>query len=486
MNTTIGKSSLKTHHFPLITRHSLLYALLLIFSLVLTACGESSPTTGPSSGAAGSGKEIPAPASVTPNAAATSTAIANIQATEIASEIFEIPAGAIQLEGTPTPTPTVAPTPVNSFNGTGWPQLLPPYGNPTSAQLIGQISSQIAALPNQPGITPGPNQKAPFTALAISPDNSVLALADREQIWLCEASTGKVLQVLYATSKQSFTGQPGDTEERGAASLSWSPDGKKLAAGTWHGEVIMWRWEAARQQMRPGRNTFQPYNGAAVFGDAVEVAFGPDSVALAGFSSSGSITVWDSETLQVRSSFYSPYAGYLSWSPDGKKLVDEYLNVHYLESGQTFNPDEKAIVSDEQPQGVAWSPNGKQIAVSADGFELGLVDAPPADKRTWISAELKKIVPPRTTTGPAYDHYREGRRVVWSPDGRWVAVANMPGAGKISIWDSAGQKLLTITSGNAILTGLVWPTPAVIVAAGNDGVARFWHLIDPATPTPGT
>lgn len=417
------------------------------------------------------------------------TQIAASEATEIASGgFFQIPAGAIEISGTPTPTPTALPQPINNYSVSGgWTELPAPEPSPALARQIGQITSQLAAPPT-PGLagSPGPTRKAPFTVLAISPDNSVIALADREQIWLCEASTGKVLQQIYTTSSPNFSGRPGETQERGASSLSWSADGKKLAAGSWHGEVVMWRWEAANQKVRNGRNVLQPYTGAAYFGDAVEVAFGPDGVSLAGFASSGSITIWNSETLQVRSTFYSPYAGYLSWSPDGKKIADEYLTLHYLETGQSLFPDEKAIVSDEQPQGVAWSPDGKKIAVSADGFELGLVDTPTSPKPSWLDAELKKFSPPRTAPGPAYDHYREGRRITWSPDGRWVAVANIPSAGKISIWDSNGQKLLTITSGNEPLTGLVWPTNAVIMAAGNDGIARLWQLLGnpPNTPTP--
>jgi WD40 repeat protein len=474
---------------------SLVLLLALILSLVLAACSESTPTSSISTPAPSApaitetttpGNTIPAPSTYGPAVQASQVAAA--EATEIAQGGFwQLPAGAIEISGTPTPTPTPLPSPLGNVSVANWTQLPAPDPAPSQARLIGQIIGQVPASATT-GASKTPGAKAPFTALAVSPDNTVIAVADREQVWLCDATTGKILQQLYTTTQPGYTGRPGETEERGAASLSWSPDGKKLAAGTWHGEVILWRWDAPTKQMRSGRNRLQPYAGASYFGDAVEVKFGPDSNALAGFSSSGSITVWDSETLQTRSTFYSPYAGYLSWSPDGKKIVDEYLIVHYMESGQSLYPGEKAIDSDEQPQGVAWSPDGKQIAVSADGFELGLVEAPPVtSKPTWIEAELNKIAPPRTAPGPAYDHYREGRRVAWSPDGRWVAVANMPGAGKVSIWDNTGQKLFTLSSGTDILTSLIWPTNAVMMTAGNDGIARLWQLLPatpPTTPTP--
>ena len=468
---------------PVTYRKRFRLILVLVISFGLTGCSEGKPSSFP--GLPSPTVKIPVPSTLSPAIAATQVAIA--EATQVASGFYELPVGAVQLSGTSTPLPPPPSAPLSNFTLANWSQLSLLAQAPSSARLIGEIANQVTVSPTPSLVgSPAPAQKAPFTALAISPNHKVIAIADREQIWLCEADTGRVLQVIYATTKPNFSGQPGDTEERGAASLSWSADSQKLAAGGWHGQIIFWRWEAANQRVRPGRSVLQPYAGASYFGDAVEVVFGPDGRSLVGFASSGSITVWDSETLQVRSSFYSPYAGYLSWSPDGKKLVDEYLNLYYLETGQNFGPDEKAIVSDEQPQGVAWSPDGKQLAVSADGFEVGLVEAPPPDKRIWIEAALKKIVPPHTTIGPAYVHYREGRRVAWSPDGRWVAVANIPEAGKVSIWDKTGQKLFTLNSGNEILTGLAWPTDAVVITTGNDGVARLWQLLGSATPTPNS
>ncbi len=470
-------------------QNSKLLVIFLLLSLWLAGCSETRPTgqatttTGAPTATATKLSEIPAPSTLSPAVQATLIAIAEI--TEAASGPPILPPGAIAIDGTPTPTPTIAPLPITAMAFTDWSQLPAPEGEPKLARLIGQINSQVAAVPTPSVIgSPASNKKAPLTALAISPDNNIVAIADREQIWLCDAVTGRALQVIYAPSNPNFAGRPGESEERGAASLAWSSDGKKLAAGGWHGQVSLWRWEAAQKRVRPGRNVLQPYAGASFFGDAVEVAFQPKGDLLAGFSASGSITVWDSETLQTRSTFYSPYAGYMSWSPDGKRLVDEYLNLHDLEVGQSFYPGEKAIVSDEQPQGIAWSPDGKQLAVSADGFELGLVDAPAPGKGRFVEGELKKIVRSRTTTGPAYDHFREGRRVAWSPDNKWVAVANMPAAGTISVWDNSGRKLFTISSGSEILTGLAWPTSATIVAAGYDGITRFWQLISPPPITP--
>lgn len=456
------------------------FVLLAWLLLLLSACAGSSPTiqTGNATPTTTTASEdVALPPGSSP--AAQATAIAAAQATELAAGIVEIPAAAIVISDTPTPTPTAVPAPLNNFSANDWAKLPALTADPVSSRLLGQISNQTIA-PATAYATPTPTKKAPFTALALSPDKNVLAVADREQIWLMEANTGKLLQVVYNPGKPGYSAKPGETEEKGAASLAWSADGKKLAAGGWHGQVIMWRWEANQQRLRPGRNILQPYSNADFFGDAIEIAFSPDGNQIAGFASSGSITIWDSETLRTRSTFYSPYAGYFSWSPDGKRIADEYLNLFYLDSGQTFYPGEKSVVSDEQPQGIAFSPNGKQLAVSADGFELGLIDVPSGDKPLPLEAELKKFSPPRTTPGPAYDHFREGRRVVWSPDNKRVAIANMPSAGKISIWDNSGRKLLTIESGKEILTSLLWPTEVVMLAAGNDGVARFWQLL-PAT-----
>jgi WD40 repeat protein len=73
-------------------------------------------------------------------------------------------------------------------------------------------------------------------------------------------------------------------------------------------------------------------------------------------------------------------------------------------------------------------------------------------------------------------HLKEGRRVAWSPNGQWVAVANVPEAGKISVWDTSGRLLQTITAGQGPLRVLTWPKDGLLVSGGEDGVARFWQL----------
>ena len=377
---------------------------------------------------------------------------------------------------TPTPAPTparpVVPAPLLSG---AFPNLLnlPPFSaNPVTARQVAQYLNQGKTEQGQP---------EPLRALAFSPDGKWLALADRYQIWVVEAASGKLLQLLYASNV--------NTDDWGANSLAWSPDGTMLAVGGLGGVTTMWRWDKSANNFRKGPSRLLASAANETFGNTVEVAFSPDSKLLAAFGSDGHINLFNTATTQLQATFFSDYAGYISWAPDGKRLADEFLIMHYLNTGQSIWPDDTLAVASDGPQGVAWSPDGKLLAVSADGFELALVEAPTPDPgakllNPAVSRLVKRVNlrpgPAKLTSMP---HLKEGRRVVWAPSGRWIAVANVPEAGKISLWNRTGDQLLTIDAGSEVLRALVWPYDNLLISAGEDGKARVWQLDPPPATT---
>lgn len=375
----------------------------------------------------------------------------------------------------PTRTPAPSPGIIGNFAGIG--NLPPLVGNPINGQVMVQLNGQ------------GKDEKGKPEALlssAISPDHKWLALSDRNIIWVVDLSNGKTLQTLLASSA---TGS-----DQGASSLSWSGDGTMLAAGGLSGVITLWRWDHSSNEFRKGPLRLSPSALSESFGDSIEVAFSPDSKYLAGFGSDGNITVYDASTGRGVYGFNSEFAGYISWSPDSKRLADEFLLLHYLDSGNSVDPSEDIGVGGDGPEGVAWSPDGKKIAVSGEAFEVLLVDAPtpqaPDQLNPSVTARPLRVAlrnrngDNAPTTMP---HLKEGRRVAWSPDSRMVAVANVPETGKISLWDSTGQPLLTLDAGTDTIRTLLWPQNNLMISAGNDGVARLWQLTGPApstTPTP--
>lgn len=385
-------------------------------------------------------------------------------------------AGAATVISTPTPlaTPTRPVVPAPVLAGI-FPNLLnlPPFSaNPVTARQVAQYVNQDKTEQGQP---------EPLRALAFSPDGKWLALADRYQIWVVEAASGKLLQLLYASNVSS--------DDWGANSLVWSPDGNLLAVGGLGGVTTMWRWDKSSNNFRKGPSRLAASAANETFGNTVEVAFSPDSKLLAAFGSDGHINIFSTATTQLQATFFSDYAGYISWSPDGKRLADEFLNMHYLDSGQSIEPDDTLAVASDGPQGVAWSPDGKLLAVSGDGFELALVEAPTPDPAAKLlnppaNRSVKRVnLRPGLSKLTSMPHLKEGRRVAWAPSERWVAVANVPEAGKISLWDNAGNPLMTIEASSEVLQALVWPYDNLLVSAGVDGQARVWQLDPPPATT---
>ncbi len=441
-------------HPPQKALYRLLISLLLA-SLLLTGCTGQPDTPPPATTPT---KDLPGPS--TPGAL-----VVNATPQALLSEIDQANQAAPPplIKATPISTPTRAPGAGPLLNSPlpALDTLPAPAADPTTAHQLGWLTGQ--------NLTPE-GKPEPLRAVAFSPDRRLLVLADQLDTWLVETETGKLIQTLRG----------------GANSLDWSPDGLLLASGGLNGVIMVWRWDKPNAKFRNGPNRLAASSEAEAFGDTVEVAFSPDSKSLAGFTSDGNISVYNTDTGQLQHSFISDFAGYLSWSPDGSRLADEFLGLHSLDSGQTAEPAYDIGIGGDGPQGISWSPDGKLLAVSGDAFELLLVKAPskaaagqPQPGVTTIQTRVSLRNNPSNNNDQSYTvmpHLKEGRRVVWSPNGQWVAVANVPEAGKISVWDRAGHFLQTIAADQGPLRTLVWPKDGLMVSAGTDGVARFWQL----------
>ncbi len=434
------------------TRRRPFLAIVIILGLMLSGCTDQPPP------------RPPAPTKTVPPPSTPGTT------TPTSSDNFE--AGtpiAVPSQPVLTPTSGRPPTPPPLFSG-----KLPGNLNgslnlgddPTSAREVARFTNSAK---NEKGLPEA------FRAAAYSPDGKWLALADRYQIWVVDATNGKLLQNLFASNANS--------DDWGAHSLAWSPDGLLLGAGGLNGITTMWRWDKGTGNFRKGPARLAASQADETFGDTVEVAFSPDSTRLAAFGSDGHLNIFSTLTNQLQISFLSDFAGYMSWSPDGKRLSDEFLLLHYLDGAQTVEPEDAASVSSDGPQGVAWSPDGKTIAVSGDGFALTLIEPPlpGSPDQPYPAARLliKRVDLPVSSSGAkSLPHLKEGRRVAWSPSSRWVAVANLPEVGKVSIWDNTGKAVLTFEASPDLIRSLVWSQDALILTAGNDGTARVWQLLN--------
>jgi WD40 repeat protein len=148
---------------------------------------------------------------------------------------------------------------------------------------------------------------------------------------------------------------------QGAESLSWSPDGERLAVGGSKPSVSLFHAMTGRHV-----ETYRKHHAAVR-----TLAWSPDSQLLASASDGPAILIWEATSGKKRRTIRSGLSmiNALAWSPDGSRLAcagcDPRVEVWHVQSGRllfTYPDHADAITS------LAWSPNGALIAsASEDG-----------------------------------------------------------------------------------------------------------------------
>jgi WD40 repeat protein len=239
-------------------------------------------------------------------------------------------------------------------------------------------------------------------ALALAPDGSLLAAADRQgeiAIW----------------SLPDGTRRGGVRERLAVYCLAFSPDGRRLACGGEGGALAIWDWEKQRvlSHCRGSDNH--------VYG----VTFNPDGSLLAS-TGRAHVSLWDAATgtrlLSVR---VIDYGAALAFSPDGQLLalgcvtdsITGRVEVHRLENGRGI----RALHGlGSHVCNLAFSRDGRLLAALAQDWQVGIWEMP--------AGRLCRVldVPP----GP----FEDNTALAFSPDSRYLAFA---AGSTASLWDVA-------------------------------------------------
>ncbi len=276
------------------------------------------------------------------------------------------------------------------------------------------------------------------TCVAFSPDGKTLASENEfNEVRLWDAATGKLVRSFVNSANSEGL-------------LAFSPDGKLLAAN--NGRVLT-VWDVATGTKRPG---FDVGYG----GQIPAFAFAPDGATLA--------VTWEGYRLiefyavatgkrisQLEDAAWSGSA--LAYSPDGKLLVTagetKIARVWDLAT-------RKCLHQLPHPDGVtdvAWSPNGKRLAVASPTTVCVWEVAGEAKLRQFKSAPRVPLIAPRQTAVHA---------LAFSPDGKRLVSTGR-------IWDLSSGKVVRTCEGRHSGGVAYAPDGKVVATAGYDGAVRL-------------
>jgi WD40 repeat protein len=282
--------------------------------------------------------------------------------------------------------------------------------------------------------------------------------------------------------------------------VAYLPDGRIVAPED-AGAASIWRDEGTRiATLGPGGGPPEPVWKIAVSPDGRRVA------TVRNFG--GTVSVWDTGTgdrvFEVDVELETELSS-LDWSPDGRHLAVGSLDGTVTVLGADGR---KIQVLEEPPpayvEGVAFSPDGRSIAVAADNdqepleshvsiwdWERGEID------RTFdvVGATVLDIDPTGSTlaagrfngtvelrdisTGQLVRRFGAHSGSVWdltfSPDGERIATAGDDAT--VRLFDADGEEELVLRGHRFLVSGVAFgPDGRRLVSAGPDGVVRVWAL----------
>ena len=313
-----------------------------------------------------------------------------------------------------------------------------------------------------------------ITSVACSPDGATIASASDDYTVKLWSTNGTLLRTL-------------STEPSPATAVAFSPDGTRVAIGTYFGGYasgsvsrfgyssipglgLVYLWHASGPWDSPNVSlTWVRTNG---FGKTASLAFSPDNLRLACGNAAGSNLV------------YTVANGLMVTNRPGYNLATgpaAVTGVAFSSKGWLLSGcDDKTLRLLNSTWGQVWSTssshssNVTSVAFSADGA-------------SFISGSLDRTLRLCSTNGSLVrlfsGHAAGVNAVALSADGSRVASGSVDGS--VKIWNkSTGACLATIAAHDSPVTSVSFtPDSSAIISGGEDAAVRLWSVSSGALVT---
>lgn len=288
--------------------------------------------------------------------------------------------------------------------------------------------------------------------IAFAPDGQLVAIGITNNVSLRQADMQGSGSLLAGHTGQITT-------------LAWSPDSATLASGALEDRVIR-LWDAASSTL------LRELSGHD--GWIRSISFSPDGKVLASGSTDQTIRLWDPATGDEIGTLrgHTGIISGIAFSPDGASLAstarDGTVRLWDVATGQERGdfgfqmPLDSATNSRLWTTGVAFSPDGAQLAVGAIDNAVHVLDA-----RT--GAEIRQLTGHTGLIGL--------RGVVYASDGSRLYTAGLDGS--IRIWNPAtGQQVGELDGHNLRVSAITVSPDGARLASSSDeeGLVTLWDL----------